>query len=57
MVSDHQSDLELDLADAEVASKDRQLYVDIMDVNVTDSDESASQEDSANEVLAEEKSN
>ena len=56
MASDHQSDLELDLADAEVASKERELYVDIMDVNVTDSDQDASSEDSANEAI-EEKSN
>ena len=57
MASDHQSDLELDLADAEVASKDRELYVEVMDVNVTDSDVEASEGDSANEALEEEKSN
>ena len=39
-----------------MASKDRELYVDVMDVNVTDSDQDASDEDSANEAL-EEKSN
>ena len=56
VASDNQSDLEIDIVDRDNDSKERQLYVDIMNVNVSDGN-SASPADSVNEALAEEKSN
>ena len=56
VASDNQSDLEIDIVDRDNDSKERQLYVDIMNVNISDGD-SASPIDSVNEALAEEKSN